>query len=64
MNLTKNMGSADRWARLAIGALLIILAITGTIGIWGWIGIILVGTAFMNFCPIYRVLGIKTNKDS
>lgn len=64
MNFTKNMGSADRWARLAIGALLIILAITGTIGIWGWIGIILVGTAFMNFCPIYRVLGIKTNKDS
>ena len=64
MNFTKNMGSADRWARLAIGALLIILAITGTIGIWGWVGIILVGTAFMNFCPIYRVLGIKTNKDS
>ena len=64
MNFTKNMGSADRWARLAIGALLIILAITGTIGIWGWIGLILVGTAFLNFCPIYRVLGLRTNKDS
>jgi len=57
------MGGIDRIARFIIGALLVVLAITGTIGVWGWIGIILVVTAFINFCPIYRVFGIKTCKD-
>ena len=59
----KSMGGIDRIARFIIGALLVVLAITGTIGVWGWIGIILVLTAFINFCPIYRVFGIKTCKD-
>ena len=63
MTFAKNMGGTDRIARLIIGALLVVLAITGTIGVWGWIGIILVVTAFINFCPIYRVFGIKTCKD-
>ena len=63
MTFAENMGGTDRIARLIIGALLVVLAITGTIGVWGWIGIILVVTAFINFCPIYRVFGIKTCKD-
>jgi cytoskeletal protein RodZ len=63
MTFAKNMGGIDRIARFIIGALLVVLAITGTIGVWGWIGIILVVTAFINFCPIYRVFGIKTCKD-
>jgi len=63
MALAKNMGGIDRLARLIIGALLIVLAVTGTIGVWGWVGIILVATAFLNFCPIYRIIGIKTCKD-
>ena len=61
--LARNLGTIDRIARLVVGALLIILALTGTIGVWGWIGVILVATAFMNFCPIYRVFGLKTCQD-
>lgn len=61
--LARNLGTIDRIARLAVGALLIILAATGTIGVWGWVGAVLVATAFMNFCPIYRVLGLKTCQD-
>lgn len=63
MQLARNLGSIDRILRFVVGALLIILAITGTIGVWGWVGIILVGTAFLNFCPIYRVIGVKTCSD-
>ena len=63
MTFAKNMGGIDRIVRFIIGALLVVLAITGTIGVWGWIGIILVVTAFINFCPIYRVFGVKTCKD-
>ena len=58
--MTRNIGQIDRIARFVLGALLIILALTGTIGIWGYIGVIPVGTAFMNFCPIYRIFGFKT----
>lgn len=61
--LARNLGTFDRIARFAVGALLIILALTGTIGVWGWIGVVLVATAFMNFCPIYRVFGFKTCQD-
>lgn len=61
--MTQNLGRYDRLARLVLGALLIVLALTGTIGVWGYIGAIFVLTAFMNFCPIYRLLGIKTCAD-
>lgn len=61
--LARNLGTFDRFARFAVGALLIVLALTGTIGLWGWVGVVLVATAFMNFCPIYRVFGLKTCQD-
>ncbi len=61
--MTRNLGQFDRLARVIIGALLIILAALGTIEVWGYLGVIFVGTAFLNFCPIYRVLGIKTCKN-
>jgi len=60
MTFTRNLGRFDRLARLVLGALLVVLAVTGTIGVWGWLGAIFVATAFMNFCPVYRVLGLKT----
>lgn len=62
--MTRNLANWDRIARLVLGALLILLAITGTIGVWGYLGVILVGTAFVSFCPVYRVLGLKTHQDS
>ncbi len=61
--MTRNVGQLDRAARFALGVLLIALTLTGTIGVWGWLGAILVATAFLNFCPVYRVLGIKTCQD-
>ncbi|MDF1670792.1 MAG: DUF2892 domain-containing protein [Roseovarius sp.] len=63
MNISRNMGSLDRAVRFAVGALLIVLTLTGNIGVWGWLGLVLVGTAFINFCPIYQILGLKTCQD-
>lgn len=60
--MNKNIGSADRWIRIIIGVVLIALALTNTIGAWGWIGIIPLATALINFCPLYRILGFSTNK--
>ena len=60
MQFTKNMGRPDRLARFAVGALLIVLTLTGTIGAWGWIGIVPIVTAAFNFCPLYTLLGVNT----
>ena len=60
--MIKNIGSPDRIARIVIGALLIVLTLTGTIGVWGWIGIVPLATALLNFCPLYRIFGISTCK--
>jgi len=60
MELAKNMGRTDRLIRFALGALLIVLALSGMIGVWGWLGLILIGTAAFNFCPAYRLLGVNT----
>jgi len=61
--MTRNLAKWDRMARAVIGILLILGALTGTIGIWGWIGVILVATAGMNFCPLYKIVGFKTCTD-
>ncbi len=61
--MTRNLASWDRVARLVLGSLLIILAATGMVGVWGYLGAVLVGTAFVSFCPIYRVFGLSTCKE-
>lgn len=63
MELTTNVGSLDRILRIVVGGLLMVLAAMGTIGAWGWLGAIFVVTAFLKFCPIYRILGLKSCQD-
>jgi hypothetical protein len=58
-----NLGKIDRILRFVVGALLVVLAIAGVIGWWGYLGAIFVATAFINFCPIYGLLKISTKKD-
>lgn len=58
--MTKNVGQTDKIARIAIGALLIVLALTGTIGAWGWIGVVPLATGLMGSCPVLSLLGMNT----
>ncbi len=65
--MKKNMSSADRIIRLALAIAVIALYFTGnlsgTLGVVLLIAAIIIGlTAFVNFCPIYSVLGIRTNR--
>ncbi|GAB2535468.1 MULTISPECIES: DUF2892 domain-containing protein [unclassified Simplicispira] len=55
-----NVGSWDRVLRVVVGLVLIGLAATGTVGLWGWIGVVPVATGLFGFCPAYTLLGIKT----
>ena len=55
-----NVGGIDRILRIVVGLALIALTLTGTIGVWGWIGVVPIATAAMGFCPLYTVLGMST----
>jgi len=55
-----NVGSIDRIARIAVGVILIALALMGTIGAWGWIGIVPLVTGLMRTCPLYSLIGFSS----
>lgn len=55
-----NVGGIDRIARVVLGLGLIGLTLAGTIGPWGWIGLVPLATAAMGYCPAYRLLGLST----
>jgi hypothetical protein len=55
-----NLGGIDRALRVVVGLVLIALAVTGTVGMWGWIGIVPLITGAVGFCPAYALLGLST----
>lgn len=58
--MTKNVGGIDRILRIVAGLVLIALAVTGIVGVWGYIGVIPLFTAAMGWCPAYSILGVNT----
>ena len=58
--MKSNVGGIDRILRAVIGLVLIALAATGTVGLWGWIGVVPLLTAAFGFCPAYPLLGVST----
>lgn len=58
MNL--NVGGIDRILRVVVGLVLVVLAAMGTIGLWGWIGVVPLATGLAGWCPAYTLLGIRT----
>lgn len=64
--MRSNIGNADRVVRLLLGLVLVVLAfVPGVLpGGWNWgsglVGLVLIATAQLRFCPVYRLLGIST----
>lgn len=58
--MTSNVGGIDRILRIAIGLVLIALAATGTVGWWGWLGIVPLATGAIGWCPPYALFGFST----
>jgi uncharacterized membrane protein YfcA len=59
-HMIKNVGGLDRTIRIVVGLGLIAAAATGTIGLWGWIGVVPLLTGAMGWCPPYALLGLNT----
>jgi hypothetical protein len=63
--MKKNMGYTDRIIRLSMATLIAVLYVTnvieGTLAMaLGVVAVIFAATSFVNFCPLYSMLGINT----
>jgi hypothetical protein len=55
-----NVGGIDRILRIVVGLVLIGLTLTGTIGVWGWLGVVPLATGAIGWCPPYAIFGFNT----
>lgn len=58
-----NVGVTDRVIRLILGILLLgLFLLEGNVKYFGLLGIVLILTAVIRFCPLYPMFRINTNK--
>lgn len=58
--MTFNVGGIDRTLRILIGLALVVAAATGTVGLWGYVGLVPLITGLLGWCPLYALFGLKT----
>ncbi len=59
--MMSNVGSADKVIRYILGLVIIALGVYYRTW-WGLIGLIPIVTALVNFCPLYSIIGVRTNR--
>lgn len=65
--MKKNVGTGDRFLRVMLGVIALILGLSGMLeGTFKWVGlgvgVVMVFTASVQFCPLYTLLGVNTCK--
>lgn len=60
--MKQNVGNAERAVRVVVGLALIGLAASGTVGAWGYLGVVPLLTGVVGWCPPYALLGWNTCK--
>lgn len=63
MSLPKNVGTTDRNIRLAIAGVLVLIGIWLHQPLLSLVGLVLLITATVGFCPAYLPFKFSTNKD-
>ena len=58
--MTRNEGSIDRAIRIALGLAILAMVFVGPKTWVGLVGLIPLVTGVYGFCPLYRVLGLRT----
>jgi hypothetical protein len=61
--MTQNIGGFERILRVIVGLVLVGLAASGQVGLWGWLGLVPMATGVLGWCPPYSLLGINTCKN-
>lgn len=69
--MTPNVGKIDRVARAGLGVILLALPFVSGAGVFDsgaatlacvGVGIVMLATSTLRFCPLYRIIGIQTCK--
>jgi len=67
--MAANVGNADRGIRIIIGLIALAAIFVGPFAGASWapfvlgaVGLIMIGTSAIKFCPLYRIFGIRTCK--
>lgn len=60
--MKQNVGGIDKILRIIVGIVLISLVFIGPKTPWGWIGVIVLATGLINFCPAYLPFKFTTKK--
>jgi len=55
-----NIGKSDKWIRIVLGVALIVIGLLINNLIIAVVGLIPLGTALLNFCPLYTLVGVDT----
>ena len=58
--MLQNVGTVDRVVRILAGVALIAGSLLGYIGVWGWVGVVLIATGVLRVCPAYLPFGLST----
>ena len=58
--MVQNVGSTDKWLRIAAGLAILALGAAGPLGWWGLIGIVPIVTGLTGNCPAYTLIGVNT----
>ena len=58
--MNANVGGTDRVLRVVVGVVLIALTATGTVGVWGSIGVVPLLTGLIRWCPLYPLFGFNS----
>ena len=58
--MTRNEGTIDRAVRVLLGLVLLALVFVGPKTWVGLVGIVPLLTGLVGFCPLYRLVGIRT----
>ncbi len=63
--MEKNMAVWDRAVRIILAIIFLYFAVTqgGAWWILGILGIVFIVTSLIGFCPLYKVVGLKTAKE-
>jgi hypothetical protein len=69
--MNPNVGKPDRIIRIIVGLILAVGPFVSSLSIWSTptmmygsiaVGLVLISTAVFSFCPLYRIVGIRTCK--
>jgi hypothetical protein len=54
-----NVGGIDKILRIVVGLALIAWALMGG-PVWAWVGVVLLATGAIGWCPAYNLIGVNT----